>query len=228
MPRRNRRFNRNNNSRSRSNKNNVRNNTVRLTLLNTVKTRPVIPWTFRFRATSALNFIPIYNRCIQNLLWTADSALTGGQNISSFKIHHVTICALAPGGAGTELNTAAIIWSGGAFGKDNEMAIQGSASVPGVRSFYPPKLSSASFWNQPTATSAGDLTFTLNSLSAGFTIDVHILFVLTDGTSLFNLACAGATTKTTYTNFLDNSTNTGASGTALLKPVARFSLLAFG
>jgi len=226
MPRR--RLSSNNNNLQQRSQKNVRINTVKLTLLNPVKSRPVIAWTFRFRPTALLNMIPIFNRCIQNLLWVADTANTGGQIISSFKIHHITLVALAPGGAGTELNTAAVIWSGGAFGKDNEMVIEGSASVPGVQSFYPPKQSSANFWNQPTATSAGDLLFTLNSLGAGISVDLHVLFVMTDGTSLFNLSCAGAVVKTVYTNFLDNSTNTGAAGTGIIKPVARFSLIANG
>jgi hypothetical protein len=181
----------------------------------------------RFRATSALS-CTIYNRSIQNLLWSCTTATTGSALIAAFKINRVKIVAIADGGSGVGFNTIAFTWSGGAFGTTRETVAEGSAAIAGVIDQRPPRKSAADFWNEPTAASAGDTQFLISSLGSNVTVDVDVTYVLIDGAQVFTLACVAASPGSLYTNSLDNSTNTGAVGTNTLRPVGRFFFNAFG
>jgi len=181
----------------------------------------------RFRATGALS-CTIFNRSIQNLLWSCTTAVTGSALIAAFKINRVKLVAIADGGASNGFNTATLTWSGGAFGTTKETTTEGSTAIAGVIDQRPPPKSAADFWQEPTAASAGDTQLLISSLGSNVTIDLDITYVLIDGAQVFTLACVAASPGSLYTNSLDNSTNVGAVGTNTLRPVGRFFFNAFG
>jgi len=186
---------------------------------------------FRFRATSAINCV-IYNRSIQNLFWSCITTTTGSALIAAFKINRVRLVAIADGGSGVGFNTASLTWSGGAFGTTMETATEGSTAVAGIIDQRPPYKSSADFWNEPTAASAGDTQLLISSLGSNLTVDLDLTFIMIDGPQVFTLACLvgvpAASPGSMYTNSLDNSSNIGAIGTNTLRPVARFFYNAYG
>jgi len=207
---------------------------VQRSLIPTILSQPTFYQVFRFRATSALTST-IYVRCITNLLHFATAANVSYPIISAFKILCVRAYTLAEGGSGTEVNTVAVTYLGGQYGKNVEYAVTGSSAITGVISKPPPRNSSAAFWrSQPIAgavSANGEPLLFLNSQTTGVIIDILLLYNLIDG--LGNpasgaLTCAGATVGTLYSNNLDNSTSSGASGNNNLVPVGRGPLAAFG
>jgi len=207
---------------------------VQRSLIPTIISQPTFTEVFRFRATSALTST-IYVRCVTNLLHVATAAAVSYPIISGFRINTVRAYTLAEGGSGTEVNSVAVTFLGGQYGKNVEYAVTGSSAITGVISKSPPRDSSASFWrSQPIAgavSANGEPLLFLNSQTTGVIIDLAISFNLIDGLgnpAAAALTCAGATVGTLYTNNLDNSTSSGASGNNNLVPVGRGPLAAFG
>jgi len=220
----------------RTNKSNNSNNNSRrprprgrrfLVLTPNIVTQTKYNQVLRFRATGALS-CTIFNRSIQNLLWSCTTAATGSALIAAFKINRVKLVAIADGGASNGFNTATLTWSGGAFGTTKESTTEGSTAIAGVIDQRPPLKSAADFWQEPTAASAGDTQLLFSSLGSNVTIDLDITYVLIDGAQVFTLTCVAASPGSLYTNSLDNSTNVGAVGTNTLRPVGRFFFNAFG
>jgi len=200
---------------------------------------PVIPsqpryfQIIRFRAQSALS-TTIFVRDILNIFHLATTAVTSAAIIGAFKIRKVCIYSIADGGVGSEFNTMTLTFQGGFLGRNIELTSAGSTAISGRIIGIPPKSSAASFWRSVPLTGAisanGEPLFSMSSLGQGVIVDLHIDYTLCDGTSLqgANLTVAGATVGALYTNSLDNSTTSGASGTNSLFPVGRFFLLGFG
>jgi len=203
-------------------------------ILPVVISQPTFRQVFRFRATSAL-VSTIFVRCVTNLLHVATAANVSYPIIAAFKILRVSAFTFAEGGSGTEVNTVAVTFLGGQYGKNVEYTATGSSAEPGIVSKPTPRNSSAAFWRSQPLTGAvsanGEPLLFLNSQTTGVIIDVELLFNLIDGLGSpagAALTCAGATVGTLYTNLLDNSTPSGAAGNQNLTPVGRGPLAAFG
>jgi len=203
------------------------------TIIPRVISQPVFQEIFRFRATSALTST-IFTRCFYNLLHMGISSGTSYGIIGSFKINKVRAYTIAEGGSGTELNTVAVTFLGGLFGKNEEYVATGSSAMPGVIEKVPPVSSTAGFWHSVQMTGsisgAGEPLLFLNSQTTGVIIDIDMCFTLIDGTGYpppNSLTTAGAA-NTLYTNNLDNSSASGAVGNQNLFPVGRGFLAAFG
>jgi len=223
----------NNNRNKRRSRKRVTFNTSR-SITPVIVSQPVFREIFRFRATSALTST-IFVRCITNLLHVATAANVSYPIISSFKILRVAAYTFAEGGSGTEVNTVAVTFLGGQFGKNVEFTATGSAAQPGVVNQLTPANSSASFWRSQPQSGAisgnGEPLLFINSQTTGVILDIDLLFSLTDGAGNppgAALTTALATVGYLYTNDLDNSTSSGAVGNQNLIPVGRGPLAANG
>jgi len=198
-----------------------------------VVSQPTLRTTFRFRAQAAASST-IFVRDIYNLLYIAATNILGYSIIAAYRILRIDLNSIAPGGAGTEFNTNALTYYGGLFSRPTELTSAGSSAMPGRIVSFPPKSSGASFWRSVPTTGAisnnGEPLFSISSLGAGDILDLYLQFILCDGSSLVgsSLTLAAATPGLLYTNSLDNSTTSGASGTNNFQPVGRFFLLGFG
>jgi hypothetical protein len=156
--------------------------------------------------------------------------------ISSFRITKVRVFAVAEGGSGTELNTAALTFYGGLYGKNVERACNGTSATPGILVESPPPKTMCNEWHSIPITGSisgnGEPILLINSQTTGVIVDISLEFVMIDGTGLSTsgipLTVSGATAFNLYTNYLDNSTSSGGVGNQNLFPVGRGSLAAYG
>jgi len=198
-----------------------------------VVSQPTLRSTFRFRAQAALSST-IFVRDVYNLLFIAATSILGYPIIAAFRITKICLYSIAPGGAGTELNTNAITYYGGLYTKPTEYTSTGSSAQPGIIVSFPPTNTGASNWRcvptTGTISNNGEPLFSVSSLGAGDILDLHLQYILCDGSTLASssLTLVAATPGLLYTNSLDNSTTSGTSGTNNLQPVARFFQLGFG
>jgi len=223
---------RGNNNRRRTAKRAVRQKSS-LNLGTQIQTQNVLHMDFMFRANATLSNVQIYVRDFYSLLWMATSGISANGLITSFKITKVNVLAIATGGAGQELNTVALSYTG-FIGKSVEYLSQGSVAMPARILSKPPKGTLSSFWMSlaPTgSTNYGESLFILSSLTRGVMVEVGLSFILGDGSQFptFNLTTLGASTGTVYTNYLDSCTSAGGMAPASTLPaIGRGTLQAWG